>query len=267
MSAAVLFERFINGSLSDSDSTLSLLELRIILHPLQALIYHLNKTFTPFFQSDRQRQLQRFYAQLEDVQLLLRQWYDLAQRSFGNEIPPTCLIIYHLISLNAFTYFPDIEKLARGEYSIGEFRASLWAGKRYSEDAAQIWSHSAQVIRVYEALPSCSRPHWWHASIYRVALCMWATGVASEKGKRRFGLEHIAVDTLRLGDPSSARFKRHQNGVTVLSNSDGSAMCLDDPLDIVRHCIGLIEVDTSGSRLAGGIKARLELLISRFSFE
>ncbi|KAJ4360911.1 uncharacterized protein N0V89_001480 [Didymosphaeria variabile] len=72
-SLAMLFKRFINGELSRAED-ISQLELRLLLHPIQALIYHLYKSFSHCFSSNSQRHLQRFLTQVEEVQYLLKQW-------------------------------------------------------------------------------------------------------------------------------------------------------------------------------------------------
>jgi hypothetical protein len=275
-SLGALFKRFTNNELSNTEAALSWLELRLLLHPLQALIYHLNKSFVHFVSSSSQRHLQRFLAQVEEVQYLLKQWYSITQRTFGHNSSYTShgscnMVIYHLVSLNSLTYLPDIERLARGEIPIGEFRESLWMGKRYAEDAASIWCHCGQIIRHFRKLPVSFRPYWWSASIYRVALCIWATGIASRQDSKNTrsttGSEYLAVDALPFDHPSIIQFMRHQAGVPVVSHADGSPVILKTPVDIVKHCITILEEEKSGLYITDGIKKRLAALVARVSSE
>lgn len=266
-----LFNQFMSDELG-SAGNLSLTDLRLLLHPLQALIYHLNKSLVYFFNSGSQRLLQRLLTQLEEVQYLLKQWYTMScqtlELSHGPLETGYCnMVIFHLTNLNAITYFPDIERLARGEISTEKFRESLWAGKRCAEESAQIWAHCGQVIRYYRQIPASSRPYWWSASIYRIALCLWATSLASHSSKGICPIdsgERIAVDALPFDHPSIVRYLRHQDAIAVLSQPDGSIVWMESPCDIIHHCMTVIKEKLPGTQLDEGICTRLSKFAKRW---
>ncbi|KAF2871555.1 hypothetical protein BDV95DRAFT_43193 [Massariosphaeria phaeospora] len=272
-SLSKLFSLFMSNELSYNVSALSLTELRLLLQPIQALIYHLNKSLVYFFNSGSQRLLQRLLTQLEEVQYLLKQWYSICCRSLeSSETPTGCsnMVMFHLISLNAITYFPDIERLARGEVSPPTFRESLWAGKRCAEEAPQIWCHCGQVIRYFRQMPASARPYWWSAAIYRIALCMWATSLSrnAETSNTVFSSanEKIVIDTLPFDHPSITRYLRHQDGTPVLSQSNGSLVSLRS-INIIQHCVEVLEEKIPLSQLDEGISARLSAFMQRWSTE
>jgi hypothetical protein len=268
-SLAELFGSFMSGKRVEPTS---LTELRLLLHPLQALMYHLNKSVVYLYSCGNQRFQQRLASQLEEVQYLLKEWYVLCRQALDRRgwlDPNGCsnMIMYHLISLNAITYFPDIEKLARGDVLLEIFQQSLWAGKRCSEEASQIWSHCGQVIRYFRQMPAQNRPYWWNASIYRIALCLWATSLSSkiplyEASSSR--IERVSIDALSFDHPSIARYLRHGDGYPVLTNSDGSLAVLRMPIDIVQHCVGLLR-ETARSQFDKEIIARLEAMVERWT--
>lgn len=272
-SLADLFTKFMKSELSESPSPLSFIELRLLLHPLQAMTHQLNKSLMYFFNAGSQRLLQRLLTQLEEVQYLLKQWYAIASRTIGGSDDSSnyCdMVIYHLTCLNTVTYFPDIEQLSRGDTSPEQFRASLWAGKRCSEDAAQIWCHCGQILRYFRRLPVTSRPFWWNASVYRAALYMWAASLVSRPdtsvmASSETGLGQIAVDALSFDHPSIIRYMRHQDGIPILSGSDGTPTPLDRPSDIIGHCIRILGEQGAGSQFDEGIRARLSLLRERWN--
>lgn len=273
-SLATLFKQFMKDEIPGKTPILSYVELRLLLHPLQALIYHLNQSLMYFFNAGSQRLLQRLLTQLEEVQFLLKQWYTIANRAGLNDKSSNyrrCnMVMYHLTCLNTVAYFPDIERLARGETHPDTFKESLWTGKRCSEDSAQIWCHCGQVIRYFRQLPATARPYWWSASIYRVALYMWATDLVCQTNRSASKnsaneLEKIAVDAHSFDHPSILRYLRQQDSIPTLSYPDGTYMSTASPLDIVKYCIAILEGEATGSRLDDGIEARLSLLWERWS--
>ena len=265
-----------SNELSENGTHLSHTELRLLLHPLQALIYHLNKSLIYFLSSGSQRLIQRLLTQLEELQYLLKQWYTLSTKALQLQTGPPetgyCnLVMFHLINLNAITYFPDIERLARGEISIDRFRESLWAGKRCAEEAAQIWAHCGQVIRYYRLMLPSKRPYWWSAAIYRVALCMCATSLATRSSSAvSTGTsssncdEHIAMDLLPFDHPSIVRYLRHQDALPTFSQSDRTLVLLESPVDIITHCISVLKEKAPSSQLDQGIGARLSAFAGRW---
>lgn len=269
-SLANLYTMFMSGELADESVILSLTELRFLLHPVQSMIHHLNKSVGYFYNPKNPRPLQRLLTQLDEVQYVLKQWHDIATRvlaSTSNTAEHVCstMILFHLTSLNAIVYFPDIERLSRREISVEQFRGSLWAGKRCADEELQVWTHCGQIIRYFRQMPASRRPHWWSASIYRASLIMWATSLVikadhSSRTNASPGRETIAVDAFPYDHPSIVRYLRHQDEIPVLSRSDGTLVTLDAPDDVTIHCINVLGEVGPRSDFDEGIIARLSAL-------
>ena len=254
-------------------------QLRLLLQPLQALICNLHQCLSCFFDGGNDRQAQRLMTQLEEVQSLLQQWYAMCNRCIHKSSvadPATCaaLITYHLISLNTITYFPDIERFARGEIQQEDFRQSFWARVRCVEEAPQIWFHCGQVVRLARAMPEANKPPWWAGALYRVALIMWATSIANAHvqsgsmsmdarvgGGRSDGA--FAVDGLTPEHTSITRYLRYQEGIPMLSKRDGELLSLAVPANSLKHCLEVLDEGEVNMRLTEGIKSRLANLLER----
>ncbi|ORY09690.1 hypothetical protein BCR34DRAFT_368046 [Clohesyomyces aquaticus] len=271
LSGAELFSKFMG---EEHVEELSPVELRLLLQPLQTFLYHLNKSATHSLSHSSQRLLHGLLNQLEEARYLLKRWYTI-WRSFLNRsdnlsITTNCtMVLFHLISLNSVTYFPDIERLARGEMDVDTFLQSPWGGKRYSKEAHQIWCYSGQVIRHFRRMPNSNRPFWWSGALYRVALCMWVAHLSTRTHGPHTStpaseLEHIAMDTYPLDHPSILRYLRRPEGQPVFSRSDGSPVLLQTSTDAVRHCIVLLKEMKTGSQLDEEIVVRLSRLAERW---
>ncbi|TKA82462.1 hypothetical protein B0A49_00062 [Cryomyces minteri] len=230
-----------------------------------------------FFDGGNHRQAQRLISQLEEAQNLLQQWYALSSRSEQKHnvfSPVTCanLVIYHLISLNTVTCFPELERLARGEVTHETFRQSFWARARCVEEAAQIWFHCGQVIRLVRLMPEQNKPPWWAAAVYRVALIMWATSIANNKTQTPSSHKPIppldennfAIDGLMPEDTSIVRYLRYKEGVPMLSKRDGTMVSLTASQDVLGHCLDVLNEEESTMRMTEGIEARLARMFERW---
>ncbi|KAK6421418.1 hypothetical protein LTR95_016815, partial [Oleoguttula sp. CCFEE 5521] len=152
--------------------------LRLLLHPIQAMVCHIRQLLGCIEQSGNGRKPLRtttgdsMRGQLSQAQSLLRQWWDLAHPTFANDFEPCLqtritLILYHLISLNAVTSFAMIEDFARETNAPSEM---IQSPHLCVDDVEEAFFHSGQALRHLKALPRSVRPLWWPAAIYRVAL-------------------------------------------------------------------------------------------------
>lgn len=269
-----LFRRFMNRELTDE--MLTPLQLRLLLHPVQALVCHLHECLSCFAGGTAHRQGQRLLTQLEEVQSLLKHWYGICRRSicdvtkFDPVIGATA-VIYHLINLNTMTNFLDIEKFARGDISKEQFLQTDWAKVRSAEDSSQIWFHCGQIFRLYRMMPEANRPPWWAASIYRVALIMWATSIAinsngstmTNNSAAPHADTHFTVDNVPPEHNNIIRYLRYKEGIPMLSKRNGTLVGLDEPNNILAHCLDVLHEDESTMRLTEGIKSRLAQLVQR----
>lgn len=188
-----LFQDFLHGSLTTSRrEPLEPQQLRLLLHPLQALLCHLRQTLSCFSNIPVGRRAKgrtvtkaTTTQRLEEVQGLLKEWYELA--AARHRADPNCavtqcnLVLYHLISLNAVTSFPEVERLARKEGfdPIGptHLELSLRHQRCIHQREVAIF-HCGQALRLLRALPADRQPSWWGAAVYRVTMVLWTDGLS-----------------------------------------------------------------------------------------
>ncbi|KAK1020702.1 hypothetical protein LTR33_018788, partial [Friedmanniomyces endolithicus] len=121
-----LFRHFLDDEMIPLGIEMTPLQMRLLLHPLQSLVCQYSQLLSCFSdtlgkrtQSPRAMTAASTRVRLEEVQSLLQRWFDLAERYLNANpmcaLMQTNLIVFHLISLNAVTDFPEIERLARRE--------------------------------------------------------------------------------------------------------------------------------------------------------
>ncbi len=271
-----LFQDFLHDNLLRQQPNLSPQQLRLILHPLQALVCHLRQMvscFVDVFGTPRTSTFPVTKAstlhRLEEVQGLLQKWYDLTMSySRGNPGCPVThcnLVIYHLISLNAVTNFPEIERLARREGFGGLcWELPLRHEKCIFQRHKAIF-HCSQIFRLLRLMPNNRRPAWWSAAMYRATMVLWADSVTrmdpnsrSDKHDNIEPQNHapVVIDQLTPEDPALLASLWGGGGVPMLSCADGGTVGLDKPADLLTYAVRNIETCMS-SRIGDGIKRKL----------
>ena len=292
-----LFQEFLHDGLSQRRKSISAQQLRLLLHPIHSLLCHVRQLLCCFpdiepGSPEVSRTLTKSGAQarLEETREILRNWYEVT-RDF-HKTNPDCqltkinLILYHLISLNALTDFPEIERFARRE----DFQDSPWniSGRRRTwiwarEDALV---HCGQIFRLLRLIPSDRWPCWSAAAIYRATLILWLDSTlrlhqtfsptqlesspnigpteimpsltAAEEASLAIpvgGSSFVIIDQLAYEeqpDPSSWRGE----WIAALTLGDGTTMALDKPFDLLTYGTMLI-ADGPSTRLGDGIKRKL----------
>ena len=275
-----LFRRFIDGELLNEQAELSPIQLRLLLHPLQALVCHLRQFLSCFSEGGNYCKASQAItksatrARLEEIQCLLQQWYALSRRSIQDSINACSaakanIMMYHLISLNTMTYFPEIERLARGEVAQPSLSQS-WRRLHNGEEVEEVLFHCGQILRVVRSMPERVRPPWWAAAVYRVAMIAWANSMAcTEMGPRTRDLPMtkgdtpFAIDDLPPDHPFIVRYLKYKEGVPMLSRPDGSMISLEVAEKVLTHCIDFIEEDST-MRFTAGIQTKLIRLAERW---
>lgn len=275
-----LFRRFMDGEVANQHVTFSPAQLRLLLHPLQAVVCHLRQFLSCFSEAGSHGKASRAVtksatrARLEEVQCLLQQWRALSNQSgqSAEMCPAACAnsILYHLISLNTITCFPDIERLARREGVQSPFRQTFWPQMRGAEEVEEIYFHCGQVLRLIRSMPERVRPPWWAAAVYRVALVSWANSMANAGA--RFSMNEVteratgvpfAIDALHPEHPSISQYLKYRHGLPMFSKPDGTMVSLEVPTNILRYCIDVLEENLT-MRFTAGIRNKLERLAERW---
>ena len=187
-----LFQGFLQDGLSGRQASLSPHQLRLLLHPLQSMVYHNRQilscisgcfdTGSSTLANGTSRTKSGTMERLHEVRALLQKWHELA--TAFEKAKPNCpvtqcnLVLYHLVSLNLAANFPEIERFARREGGRWEGPAG---GLRNSGGVLQrheIVMHCGQVFKRLRLMPVDRRPNWWGAAVYRATLILWMDSIS-----------------------------------------------------------------------------------------
>ncbi|KAH8689372.1 hypothetical protein BGW36DRAFT_307906 [Talaromyces proteolyticus] len=242
-----LYSRFMNGELRVVRGPgLSLLSLRLLLMPLQGMVCHLRQWLQTF--SNRPVRWKRsaqalsnsaIHAQLDQVRGLLIEWFTLASHSSSSPSTDSpfslaTLVIYHLVSLNTISGFPEIEDaLANGMMpDRGSWNPAVGGvqGPDVSvvaqDSEEEVLFHCGQVLRLYRLMPQKEQPLWWPGVIYRVALIVCFIAIARHPFDWQQPRSSRATSwTTGSGDKDNSRTSTTTNGNAggdILSTSASS---------------------------------------------
>lgn len=272
-----LFRHFLDDEMIPLGIEMTPFQLRLLLHPLQGLVYQYSQLLSCFSDplstrstGSRTVTAASTRARVEEIQSLLQRWFDLAERYL--KANPMCammstnLIIFHLISLNAVTNFPEIERLARRENCDGTYQQLLWVHKRCIYDIEEAVYHCGQVFRLVRQMPRGIRPPWWAAAIYRVALVLWTDSLAnkdasspSNNGMFPVPGPSFAIDAVMPDHALLVRYLTKREGVPTLTKRDGSQIGIDKAYPVLQHCMEVVQEGAS-TRFSDGIYGKLEKL-------
>ncbi|KAF2851193.1 hypothetical protein T440DRAFT_489231 [Plenodomus tracheiphilus IPT5] len=251
------------------------MHLRLLLHPLQTLVCQfcqLLSCFSDSFVASRSRNRALTAAstrvRLEEVQALLTRWSDLAQRYL--KAHPLCpmmqanLVMFHLISMNAVTNFPEIERVARRDDPEFDFQQpASWIHKKCLSDAQEAISHAGQILRLIRQMPRGIRPPWWAGAVYRAALVMWVTTFTNDRPvKNSPHSSHgspVPVDQLPPEHQTIRRYVSRGEGFPVLTKPDGQQILLDNGFAVLSHFVEVIDNGVP-TRFSDGIRSKLDRL-------
>lgn len=287
-----LFQDFLHDNLSRRQSSLTPQQLRLLLHPIQSLLCHLRQMLSCFSdilgaRRSTARTVTRAstFQRLEEVQALLQKWYELAIAQ--HKANPNCtktqcnIVLYHLISLNAVTNFPEIERLARREgFEAGG--PTYWElslrHKRCIYQREEAIFHCGQVLRLLRSIPADKLPPWWSTATYRATLILWTDAIgrldpsfktamndgSSPESGSAPSSSVVAVDRVTPEDPAVIAYLWSGDGTAVLSRDNGTAVSLDSPANILEVGIQTIDGGIS-TRIGDGIKRKLATLADSWS--
>lgn len=294
-----LFQDFLHDSLASRSARPTPQQLRLLLHPLQSLLCHLRQMLSCFsdvlstrLSNTRTMTKASTQTRLEEVQDLLQKWYELSN-TYQKMDPGCCatktnLILYHLISLNAVTSFPEIERLARRECFDGSYWELSLRHKKCIFQREEAIFHCGQVLRLLRALPSDKRPSWWAVALYRAILILWTDSISrldpsfhtqlkagsnqgsvarsESTGDGSLDNGPVAIDQVTPEDPRVAAYLWRGSGTAVLTNPNGSVYTLDKPENVLWYAIRTVQSSVA-SRLGDGIRRKLLSLGQHWQIE
>lgn len=245
-----LFQEFVGDNIANGQASMTPQHLRLLLHPLQSMLAHQRQMLSCFGEAagsprrgnSRSASPSGAMSRVGELQGLLQRWYELAtamrKENPACEATQTNLVLYHLISLNAVTDFPEIERLARREAFDGSAWQLAARHARCVSDSEEAVFHCGQVMRLVRAMPADRRPCWWTAALYRATLILWVEGVARASG----GVQQQQQRTTPSA-PGTPRGRRpHQRS----SSSDSMASATSSLAAGMRHATlegGVFAVD------------------------
>lgn len=293
-----LFQDFLQNNLSVVHTTLPPQQLRLLLHPIQAMVSHLRvlQSCLPDTLGNSQMGLptvNRDSAEqrIHEIQNLLQQWYSLAQASSANDqlcdLTRCNLALYHLMYLNTVTDFPEIERLARREglddkAAFPQLEMSV-RHKRCILQREQAVLHCGQVLGLLRRLPRNRRPSWWTAAMYRAVLILWADSISHVDGSSvgeqlaemgngamsRGGLggyqpSLVPLDRIGPDDPALTACIWQRDGIPILRYVSGKVIGLDNPHEILDYGIKTVD-EADSSRVGDGIRRKLAALMTNWN--
>ncbi|KAI1081372.1 hypothetical protein F5B20DRAFT_62501 [Whalleya microplaca] len=275
-----LFQDFLHDNLSRRQGSLTPYQLRLLLHPLQSLLCHLRQMLSCFSDvlsarhtTSRTVTKASTLVRLEEVQALLQKWYELSITYYKANpacpISKTNLVIYHLISLNAVTNFPEIERLARREGFDGSYWELSLRHKRCIYQREEAIFHCGQVYRLLRSMLIDRRPSWWSVALYRATLILWTDSISRldpNFQKREEAGSPVAIDQVTPEDPVVIAYLWNSDGIPVLVQRDGSNASLEKPHEVLDYAIKSLD-DGISTRLGDGIKRKLVALGNSWSVD
>ncbi|KAI1345076.1 hypothetical protein F5Y15DRAFT_422156 [Xylariaceae sp. FL0016] len=275
-----LFQEFLHDNLVTRQPSLTPHQLRLLLHPLQSLLCHLRQIVSCFSDilgarrtGSRTISKSSTLQRVEEVQALLMKWYELSITYFKANpacaVSKTNLVLYHLISLNAVTDFPEVERLARREGFDGSYWELSLRHKRCISQREEAIFHCGQVCRLVRAMPLDRRPSWWSAAIYRATLILWTDSISRldpNFQKRDDAGSPLAIDQVTPEDPVVCAYLWHSDGIPVLTRRDGTVISLDKPAEVLDYAIKALE-DGLSSRIVNGIRRKMISLGNNWSID
>ncbi len=246
---------------------LSPLELRLLLHPIQSLLFHLRQVsscFSDLFNSRRgSRTLTKTSTllRLEEIQSSLQKWYELSTTNANSNclVTQANLVLYHLISLNAITSFPETERLARREGFDGSSRELVLRYKRCIHQSEEAVFHCGQVIRLVSSMPKDGQPYWWSTAVYRATMILWVDSLFRlDQDTQGAEGQTFPINMVMEDDPMLISFLGSGEGRPVIRRGERDYRLLPD--EVLSHCVALINEQGQALRVSEGIKRKLQTL-------
>ncbi|KIV91966.1 hypothetical protein PV10_06451 [Exophiala mesophila] len=146
---------------------------------------------------------------LEEIHSLLVRWFILSKRIqvsvFSSEISVACHLMHHLISMELYICFEDVQCLAgKDGLEVGQVLVPQFVRWAKSPSCLKAISHAGEVIKILQSSMigehnNQLRPLWWPVALTRATLVLWSYGISDHIATRHdVATEGSAVESLRL---------------------------------------------------------------------
>lgn len=300
-SFCTLFGWFLNNNITEERRHyLNLTTLRLLLHPLHAMVQNTREILSCLGLQSSQRTFlpvsrKSTEVRMEEVQSLLQRWLELFNLCFpepsderdGNNVNPrvvTVLLTYHVIYLNTVADFAEIEEIARQRLSHAKIRQNFPCSA-YVQDCEQALFHAGRIIYLLRCLEQKTCPPWTPAALYRATMILWATSVLYGQSWDQNSSLYVTIDAQGYGDTEYDRVQMfHGNRINasisawdnnsskpvpILSGRErnNGPVFINNPTSTVESCL-LVFDDGVSTRFSEGIRRKLkQFLDSRYMLE
>ncbi|KPI34745.1 Benzoate 4-monooxygenase [Cyphellophora attinorum] len=277
-----LFSLFLQDLIDVKENDLQPLHLRLLLYPIHGLVSQARQalrlvprdshaTFSSIAHS-----LAAQAARVTEVQSILHRWYrlycEVHPRGVREQaVKDAALITYHLISLNVYVSFSDLEGFIRE--STVEPRATSVLQRGWIQDAEHAVFHCGQILRLVRCGDVKLRPVWWSAAVYRVTIVLHSLSIGkmfkevnSQPAMNQANNQvDVVLDKLEPDDPILQQFLCTKTGIPCVTSTNGLLVPLcEDPHSVQQACTDTLDGGSRTSRLTEGIRVKLEATSRRW---
>lgn len=248
---------------------LTAFDLKLLLHPIQSLIYRCTElakylrdaVFTR--RSYRTVSLATIGAQHELITTLLQRWKELSERcckTMDAEEEPmmrAAIIMHSLMCLETTIHFSEVGTLAVGQT---ELTASRFVRKHLSEDEKRAVLLCEEMFDLIRSMGSKGRPRWLPSVIYRVALVL-----VSLESRQEMNDPSSSESFNPMGDrceaPNPIATATSSSEESFLREGYGLQAVLMDRRSLLERCIAMIRTHCFGM-LVDGFALKLAALLN-----
>lgn len=277
-----LYHDFVDGRLPEAGRNLTPMELRMLLHPIQAEVFLWRRKHACLTALGRNLALE---SQMKPAVLKhraelasqLSNWCHLAyshlERNKTCSVTRCSLVMFHLISLNLATNFREIESLAQyGNPDVAPLTFYFTKVSGVQDDymdstmRGRIVYHCGQVFYLLQSEPPRHRPSWWTAALYRATLILWADTLFHTNPLTTNGDPSPDLWTIDLPhqDIDNVVTQIQQGRISPCLQMDQGTRTLNTPSTVLEYAIEKIGAADS-SRFGDGIRRKLYALRSNWA--
>lgn len=272
-----LFQLLMDNELDQLDFQPTILHMRLLLYPLHVLVAELGQLLDSGLVSMQSRWFSSSTMQSssvlrhEEIRLLLQTWRDVFDRSTGQgarfrAMRNATLTLFHLISLNLFTVFSKLERLARDGFEMLEPQSQAGLVSNWIRAPEHAILHCGQVFRLSREMDQGICPIWSAAAIYRATLILWSISIInalSTLGHETIDLQRntgreLVIDQVALQDDDAQRYLRRGDAKPVLTTEDGRRVSLRNPGELLQLGITTVTGHCLATSFSAGVRYKLE---------
>ncbi|KAK5454648.1 hypothetical protein LTR20_010307 [Exophiala xenobiotica] len=272
-----LFQLLMDNELDRLDFQPTILHMRLLLYPLHVLVAELSQLLDSGLVSMQSRWFSSPTMQsssilrYEEIRLLLQAWRDVFDRSTGQgarfrAMRNATLTLFHLISLNLFTAFGKLERVAREGPEIFDSQTRTGSTLSWIRAPELAIVHCGQVFRLSREMDRDICPIWSAAAIYRATLILWSVSILNASSadghnvinlRQRAGKE-LVIDEATLQDHDVQQYLRRGDAKPILTAEDGHRVSLHNSGELLRLGIDTVTRRCLPTSFSAGVRYKLE---------